>query len=379
MIRNIILAIILLIQCAIWFIGSNPFSTEKPRSETVSEHKLDDIPIAEVERIEVTSSSAPTLRLVKKDGIWCIENVFGYPAIQEKVAQALAAIQHLSRAEFRNAKAFLHEDLEVDERRGTKLRLFARGGRLIEDLVIGKRDVENSGGTFIRRRSEDAVFVTRARNLETAFSVVPRNWYDLGVWDFPVTDQQRITDLKLAAFKVIVEGKERLTRNNRDNRASFRHVMEFVPRNVKTKEAEYWRVVEPEDKKDLILSDLQVRSMITSMLNMRTQEIIGQGTKPEYRLDDVDDLEVRLTVFFREGEKGENETIRTVNIGAARPMPALGARGPQTYYMKATHPGSQLKQAFVHGVANSYLAYFQRGADAYVDTKRMEKKKAGGK
>ncbi len=372
MMRNIILLIILLSQCAIWFVIDNPFSTEKPKSESVVEHKLEDIPIADVERIEVTASGARTLRLAKKEGIWCIENVFGYPALQEKVLKALAEIQPLSRSEFRNAKAFLHENLEVDEKRGTKIRLFGKGGRLIEDLVIGKRDVENSGGTFIRRRSEDAVFVTRSGNLESSFSVVPRNWYDIGVWDFPTLDQERLTDLKLAAYKVVVEGLERRTRTNKDTRGHFRHTIEFVPRDVKTKEEEYWRVLEPADKKDLILSDLMVRSMLQSMLNMRTNEIIGQGTKPEYKLDDPDELEVKVTVFFREGKV---ETTRTLEIGAMRPISPLADGGTQTYYVRTRHPGSRLKQAYVFAVPNSYLSVLQRGPEAYVDRRRAAAKK----
>ncbi len=373
MIRNIVLGILLLSQLAIWFVKDNPFSTEKPKSETVVEHKLDDVPIADVERIEITSSAAATLRLEKKEGIWCIENVFGYPAVQEKVAKALAEIQPLSRSEFRNAKSFLHEDLEVDERRGTKIRLFGKGGRLIEDLVIGKRDVANSGGTFIRRRNEDAVFVTRSKNLESVFSVVPRNWYDLGVWDFPSTDQGRLTDLKLAAYRVVVEGLERQTRNNADNRKRFRFVIEYVPRNALTKEEEYWRVLEPEEKKDLVLSDLSVRSMLTSMLNIRTQEILSQGTKPEYKLDDPDDLEVRITTFFKEGDV---ETSRTLEIGARRPQSLLATTAMITYYMRARHPGGKLKQSFVHAVTNSYLAVLQRGPEAYVDHRRAAAKKA---
>ncbi|MFT7618924.1 MAG: hypothetical protein ACI97A_002572 [Planctomycetota bacterium] len=371
MIRNVILAIILLSQCAIWFVLDNPFSTENTKSETVAKHQLDDVPISDVERIEVAASTA-TLRLSKKEGVWCVENTFGYPAIQENVQKALTEIQPLSKSEFRNAKPFLHRDLEVDEQRGTKIRLFGKGGKLIEDLVIGKRDVANSGGTFVRRRNEDAVFVTRAKNLESAFSVVPRNWIDLGVWDFPSADQQRVTDLKLGAHRVEVEGYERETSQNRGNRQRFRFVMEFVPRDLKTKREESWKVVEPADKSDLELSDLMVRSMVTSMLNMKTQEVLSNGTRPEYKLDDPDEVEVRVTVHFKDNGLA---TTRTMEIGARRAISPLSTNRSQTYYLKVRHPGGRLKQNFVHAVAASYLAVMQRGPESYVDHRREKARK----
>ncbi len=369
MIRNVILAIILVCQLGVWFVIDNPWSEEKARSEEVVTRKLENVRIDEARRIEVTEPSVGSLRLAQRDGIWCIEDEQGYPAIQAKVRDALTALTTLDRADFRTDKPFLFEDLGVTEAKARHLKIMNAEGQVLSWLLVGKRDIQSNGGTFVRKMGEDAVFVAPEKNFDVLFDVVSRNWYAPGVWDFEVSDQQRVTDLKVAVHRVEIEGLERLERGQSpDERNRFRFVFEAVARDPSKHKEAYWRVIEPEDKADLELDDLIVRAMVSSMLNMRTNEIVARGLRPEFELSDPEELEAKVTMHFREGE---TETVRALEIGALKANVA-GTQQMPVHYLRVSHPGNRLQQAFVHTISRSYLNLIQRPVEGYVNESKRQ-------
>ena len=377
MIRNVVLAIILVFQLGVWFAFDSPLSQEKPKSKEIVNFKLEDTAIEEAIRVEITAPGAGTLSLTRVDTTWCIDNLQGYPAIQDKVLKALAELRPLGSAEFRTNKAFLHENLGVDEKKATKIKLMAQGGRVVADLLVGQRDVQNSGGTFIRRGNDDVVFVAKSKLLASIFSVVPRNWRTPGLWDFDSNDRQRATDLKQAAYRIEVEGIEPLPRRAPEGteRKRFRHVVEAVPADKEAKVPAHWRVIEPESKKDLFLADLAVRSLVSQVLNMRSNDVVGRGIRPEYGLSNVDEMEARVTVYFKEGDF---EVTRTAEIGAARPATSA-TTGQPTYYVRTSHPGEKISQAFVHSLTYSFVSAVKRPVEAYIDKSRAAQKQPDDK
>lgn len=364
MIKNVILAIILVCQLGVWFVLDNPWSKEKPRSKEVESRKLENVRIDLARRIEIIEPNRGNLRLAQRDGVWCIEDEQGYPAIQDKVRDALAALLSLERSDFRTDKPFLYDDLGVSEARARHLKILDEDGKVVSWLLIGKRDIQSNGGTFIRKMGDEAVFVAPEKNLDTLFGVAPRDWYSQGVWDFDPMDQQRITELKLAAFKLEIEGFERQERGQvTDERRRFRYLLEAVDRDPTTKKAAYWKVLEPADKADLELDDLRVRSLLSSMLNIRSNEIVARGLRPEFALSDPDEVEARVKMHFRENGQ---EVIRTVELGAQDTRPGATQQGPM-HYVRVSFPGDPLKQAFVYTISRGFLNVIQRPLEGYVD------------
>ena len=371
MIKNVILLIVLVAQVCIWLLVSNPWKEEhEASSRAVTEHKLEAIDLDRIGAFKVTDSTGQSIRLSLRDDRWVIDDLQGFPAIQEKVTAALDELSGLERSDYRTSKRFLHTDLEVDDQKGQHLELFDRENRPLVHLVIGKRDIQGSKGTFVRRHDEDHVFVAPSQNLGTVFSTIQMQWYFPGMMDIPDRDQARMTELRSACFKIELEalvpekdaeGRPVVPESLRAVRTVYERVVET---DTEGKETIWWKVLEPEDKADIQCDDLLIKGLVGLLLNTRAQYVVGPGSLPEYGFDDPAKRMVHMVAWFKEKDQ---VTKRTLEIGVERGDKASGNGfdQPTSRYARVSHPGDRYKQSFVFLLPQHHHRYFQREADQY--------------
>ena len=372
MIKNIILAIILVAQLAVWFIVDPPWRTEKAKSDPVASKKLDDIALDQAAFIECTEPTGRTLKLAKRDGLWHVENVKGYPANQAKVEDALADLKDLSKSDFRSDKSIMHENYEVDVKKGQKVKILDKGRAPLADLVIGKPDVQSRAGTFIRKADSPDVFVAKSQKLSISFGGDPYDWIKRNMMDVDAADQQRILDLKAACYRIEIEGKQqakdatgRLVQPPEFKNVRYAYHREDAPAGSTDGEP-IWRCVEPEGKGELVIADMQMKNIVQQMLGiqvMANHEIVGPAT-PEHKLGDDADKELHVVARFKEGE---NTTVRTLTVGAEFEPAPLGNQplGKQRF-AKVSHPGDKATQAYVFTVPTSFPYFYLREPETMI-------------
>lgn len=380
MIRNVILAIILLAQVAVLLVLDPPWKADAPRSEPVKAKKLADIPLDQVEFVEMTEVSGKTTTLAKRNGAWLVENLQGFPAIADKVKNTLAELADLSKADFRSDKVIMHENYDVDAKKAAKVRLFGPNRTPIADLLIGKPDPQSIKGifqdtysTFIRRADQPDVYVTRPGRLGTSFPGDPNEWVRRTMMDVDMTaDQARFLELKNSCFRIEVEGKAPV--KGADGRPlvppqtkNVRYVYARDPNPPQDGTDPVWRVVEPEGRETLELADLQLKGLVQQLLSTQiqmSQIIVGQGTKPEYKLDDGQELELRVVARFKEGDV---TTTRTLEVGAEfEPPPLNGQPVAKQRYARVSHPGDPLQQSFIFSVMTTMPMAYLREPESMV-------------
>ncbi|MCA9321917.1 MAG: DUF4340 domain-containing protein [Planctomycetes bacterium] len=369
MIRNVVLAIILLVQLGAWFIMDPPWSTAKAASESIKTQKLADIDIAEIGAFRVTAPGGSQLNLSLEDGVWVLNDVHGFPAIQEKVTKALDELSGLSRSDFRTSKSFLHEDLKVDDVAATRLQLFSRTRNPMAEILIGKRDIQGNRGTFIRMGGSDDVYVAPSQDLGTVFDTNAKQWYQPTMMDVSVTETQRMTELRTACYHIEVEMKR--AKKGDDGQPlepeqfeRLRYVYERVDPAADSGDDPHWKVLEPSGKSELVLDDLMVKGIASTLLTTRANEIVGAGLMPEHGLADRDELAVRVEARFREDG---GETTRVLEIGNERTLPAVGGvPRPPERFARVRHPGGDGRQSFVFAIPAQSMVYLQRDPETLV-------------
>ena len=391
MIKNIVLAAVLVIQVAVWFIIDSPLDTESAKSDPVERHKLADIDLARIAAIEVSDPSGESLRLTlreqlnmkarpegappqseQQDSIWVIDNVHGFPATQKKVLDALQELAGFSASDFRTNKRFLHEDLEVDDAKGQHIKLLARDNTILAHIIVGKRDVQGARGTFVRMADENAVYVAKSQQLGSVFSTQPRVWFRPGMMDVALTDQEKMAELRSGCHKIVIEAK--IPKKGEDGRpvdppvsSDARYVYERAQSEVSedVQAQVFWKVTEPEGLSELKLDDLMVRPLVTSMLNVRATEIVGAGNLEKYELGSTELSTARITCYFMEGEV---ETSRSLEIGGEKAVAENpGGRPAQAMrFARVQHPGQALRQNFVFTVPTTFTNYYTREPSAFV-------------
>ncbi len=368
MIRNVVLSILLVGQLAVWFLVAPPWKTSAPKSEAAKPPTFPSVDLGQIGGIRIVDPTGATLELSLRDGVWVLESLHGYPAIQKKVEEVLDELKLLPKSEFRTDKRFLHEDLQVDDLRGQKVTLLTAKRAPLLDLVIGKQDIQGSRGAFIRVNGTDEVWVCPSQKLATLFSTVVKDWYDPAIMDVSFKDPQRMTTLRNACFHIEVE----MNRPKRDDKGQpvsppqmerLRYVYERVEPEGEDGGDPWWKVVEPEGKEDLRLDDLLVKGIVTTMLNLRATEIVGSGLRPEYGLSDRDELAVRVEARFRE-ESGE--TIRVLEIGGEHEVePVNGVKRPPDRFARAKFPGGGVKESFVFTIPQATVGFLQRDPETF--------------
>lgn len=372
MIRNLILAIVLVLQVAAWLIVDPPWAEKEAQSRVIEAQSLGAVDTDQVAAFEFEDTTGQSIRLSKNtDGNWVIENLDGFPAKPDMVAEALAELDGFDRADFRTSKRFLHTDLEVDEEGGQRLKLFDASNKVVRDLLIGKRDIQGFQGTFVRPADEDHVFVVPSKKLGTIFTTLAPRWRDAVMMDFTdKTFQEAQNTLRNDCYKFSIESKFPIRGDDNKVIEPLRYQVirtTFVRDSQKDEDGNdeiIWRVTEPADKTDIICNDLLVKGILGIMLNTRASKIIGPGDKPEYGFNEKDRM-VLAQAWFR--DENDNETVRTVEIGNMRgeALATGGSDAPKARYCRVTHPGDKLKQSFVFLCPPTQHKMYQREADMF--------------
>ena len=380
MIRNVVLAIILVIQLAAWLIIEPPWSDKEPKSASISGKKLDDLALDKVVTLRIKDSTDRTLELNKRDGIWGVAELHGFPVSADKIEAALKEFEGLSSSDFRSGNAVMHEDYEVDEKTGRHVEFLGEGGETLAHFVLGKRDFQGNMGTFVRQADSDDVYVKRGAGLSTVFSTEAKQWARPGVMDIEIGDQDRLTDLRSACYRIEIEGKAQ--KKDEEGRPLNPVEWEWV-RYVYDRAAEkgedgepYWVVKEPSGMEDLVLWDQQLKGLASSMLALRWNKIVGTAVKPEYGLSDASEMAARITCYFKEGDV---ESRRTLEIGTERDVPTEAGARPSNRkerFANVSHPGDPRLQQFVFTIHETFHTYFTRDPKAMVKRSPSKPKEA---
>lgn len=372
MIRNIILLILLVVQCGILVVIDAPWSVEQARSETVARHEMATVPVSDVGWIEV-SDNGQTLTLALQDGVWTVGELHGYPTAPDMVENALAELADFDKADFRSDKRIMHEDFEVDDKKGLSLRLMTTDKRPIAHLIVGSRDLQGVQGTFVRRAEEDAVFVARSQRIGSVFPTDPYMWVSarLGVMDVTRRDQARSLELRDACSRLEVEGRrQKLDDKNRpvvpEAFETVRFVYERVPAPEGSDDPPTWKVVEPAGKDDLVLDNNHLTRLVTALLSTSAYTIEAAGWKDD-RFGLADDLALQMHVkgWFKEPQ---NQTTRVLRLGTSYSAPPVrpGLPGQAMAYARVEHPGDKRSQSFVFGVPAHMPKVFLRNPETMV-------------
>lgn len=367
MLKNVILALVLVFQLGIWFVKDSPFDTEQARSEQLDQHVLTDIPLDQIAVLKYRDPRGEEMTLARRDGLWVIEDLHGFPAIQDKVNTAVAALGGLSRSDFRSSKRIMHENFEVTDEKAQRLVLLSKDRSELASLVIGKRDVQGSQGTFVRMADEDAVFVSQSQELSAAFSADPYTWMDRQMFDFELRDRERLMQLRADCYRIEIEGQEELKNDKFQSYdpPRFRFLRYVFERVEPTEEGEevYWKVIEPKRGfEKLELQDQLLTSILQTYLSIQARAIVASAPKPEHKVVDPSAYRLKVVTRFREGE-GELrvETSRELVIGA--PYNPEGTNTPgagNLVHAKVSFPGNDRKQEFVFATVGTYPGIFLR-------------------
>ncbi|MEZ6195817.1 MAG: DUF4340 domain-containing protein [Planctomycetota bacterium] len=373
MIRNVLLAIVLAVQLGVLFVVDPPWEDDAPATEGLADQRLSPLPLAEIGRIAIADPTGKALELVRQEGTWIVVQAFGYPA-KEGEAQALVdELEALPRAVLRSDKKVMHDTFAVDEAHATRLRLSDATGRILATLLVGKRDLQGVQGTFIRLEGDDRTWALPSASFPARLRTDARTWYDPVMMDISAADQARMTDLRDACFRIEIESNaedparpgelvaRRLVYERRDGGGAERS----------------WSVVEPEEKSDLVLDDLLLKSLISQIVSVRALELVAATARPEFGFDDPDAIRLLVTARFREGGV---ETIRTIEVGApigdASATPTIG-RGAMRY-ARTSHPGDAAGQGFVFAVSANFTGIFDQPPERF-QRREVEKPPGDGR
>lgn len=367
MLKNVILALILVFQLGIWFVKDSPFDDEAAQSEQLETQRLQDIPLDQIAVVTYRDPSGGELTLSQRDGLWVVDSLHGFPAIQKKVTDAITALDKLSKSDFRSKKRIMHENFEVTDEIGQRLILLAEDRTPLATLLIGKRDVQGAQGTFIRMGGDDTVYVSPSQELAAAFSSDPYSWIDRQMFDFELSDRERLMQLQADCYRIEIDGQEEI----RDEKMAsydpprFRFT-KYVFQKVTPKEdgeEVYWEVLQPKRVYEgLEMQGQLITSMLQTYLSVQAREIVSASAKPEHKVVDPSAYRVRIVTRFREGEGDLRvETSRELIIGAPFTSKRVNVPGPANMvHAKVSFPGADKKQSFVFATAGTYPDIFLR-------------------
>jgi hypothetical protein len=151
--------LVLLAAAAVWQQKSRaPRRAESVSAETTL---LDGVDLNAVDRVDVTKDSN-TVSVVKKDGRWEVESLYGYPADFGKLADALRKAAEVKTGE--SVRSANVDDSEFGLTGDAKAIAIKVGGADAADITVGaRREASSSAGWanqfFIRKGGSDSVYL----------------------------------------------------------------------------------------------------------------------------------------------------------------------------------------------------------------------------
>ncbi len=165
---------------------------EKPE-RGVSRLSLEHVDAAAVDKL-VLGEGEDEVALEKSDGVWRIDGVRADGTAIDRVVESLAAVRSSDLAS-RNAERYA--DLEVDDEKGKRVRVFS-GGEELADLVIGGA---SQGGAYVR--AGDEVY-TVPRLYRASFARDRSGWIEKRAFFDDVEDVEKVrATLGGEAFSIV--------------------------------------------------------------------------------------------------------------------------------------------------------------------------------
>jgi hypothetical protein len=146
----------------------------------IAELSLADVDPGAVDRVRIGADEE--ISIEKKDDIWTLDGLRADATAVERMVESLAAARSDDLTS-RNPKRYA--ELEVDDQKGTRVRLFA-GGKTVADVVIG---AAARGGSYVR--SGDDVYAVSGI-YRAAFRRDREGWIERKVFFDEVDDVERV-------------------------------------------------------------------------------------------------------------------------------------------------------------------------------------------
>lgn len=127
----------------------------------------------------------------KSSGRWLVSTSQDYPGDEKKITEALDKLKALQNAEIISTNPDSHPDMEVDEEKGTLLKLFGPNNSLIAELIIGKAG-PTWGTSYVRRRNANNTVLVR-EGLHNTFTADGSDWLHKEIMKFELKDLSKVT------------------------------------------------------------------------------------------------------------------------------------------------------------------------------------------
>ena len=222
---------------------------------------LSELELDRVARIEMTKGDSSVV-LVKENQDWSLPSAWDSPGDRAEIDRLLADIRAIADPEKRASSASSHDNFQVGPDAGLRISLLDSAGGSLCDLVLGKRDPDGSGRSFIRITGEDTVYsVTGNLLFRTGFgagSLEAGNWTDKNLFRLPVNSEVR---------RLTIGSSDGVVRLERESTT----VPDATQQPTETAEAEdpVWMIVEPQRA---AADDTTVKGVLSSLRNVRAAE-----------------------------------------------------------------------------------------------------------
>lgn len=149
---------------------------QAPRREVVA-----GITSTTVERIEITPPSDTSVTLTKREGTWYTDPAKKHTADRNLINSMFAALERKIEGDVVSLNPDSFGEYQVNETSGTHVQIYGSGGKLIEDLYVGKAG-PNYFTTYLREA--DAKEVVNANAALSYTFNKPEGWRDKSIFDF---------------------------------------------------------------------------------------------------------------------------------------------------------------------------------------------------
>ncbi|MDR2397329.1 MAG: DUF4340 domain-containing protein, partial [Spirochaetaceae bacterium] len=211
--KKVLLLTVLVGVLGLLYAGTWIFEPERVQSRSAAWQWLDPKRLDEIDRIELSGSSADPLTLLRQEGRWWVSRSDGaYPAKEGRIEDFLRLLSTKGSYPLRGTEKASHERLGLTEESASRIVLRGGAGAVpLLDLLVGSRD-PTGREVYLRRQDQNEVR-SGADTLSSSYLTGSRTaWYDLRL--FPETDKgvdsvQRLTVYPPA--EVVPEGEEART------------------------------------------------------------------------------------------------------------------------------------------------------------------------
>ena len=185
--RNLILAVILALQCA-----ALVFLAWPQRPQGGDNRALWSLDAAKIERMEITDNSQTTLALVKRNGEWVVHPPDDYPGDGPLIEKRLAALARIEAGPLVSRTRSGQQRLKVAENNFNRRIVLQEAGGAAHTIYLGTSQGDN--GLHVRLDGEDEVYLVTGLTIWD-YGTSSRTWWRRHYVD---VDPEKVTAVKIA-------------------------------------------------------------------------------------------------------------------------------------------------------------------------------------